>query len=223
MLDALRGTDRYGIAVGVEGAGDTRDRLAAPRRGVLLQGGASRFFALDGSGLAFNRVEGSAYWFFPALVRLGFLPERGTVFLRGSFVVTREDDPTTNPLPYFYLPVPVRRFVGRDGLSVGIGARGTVLEILGAVLVEGMGMVMVGGAYDNVFEDFSPRVTLDPDPVGEDERVPLRPSIALGANIVTIDRDRPVIGGMIGLGPEGLVFSSVRVVFDIRDYRPQVR
>jgi len=229
-LAAVRDHDRYGIAVGIEIAGDTRDRRDSPRHGGLFQGGLSRFMALDGSGLGFNRLEASGYFFFPALVQLPFLPERGTIFLRSSLVITREDE--GDALPYYYLPVldhellagfPQRRFVGRDGFSVGVGARGTVLAVLGAVLLEGVGMVMVGGAYDNIFDDFSPRITFDPDPVEEGERVPLRPSVAIGANIVTIDRERPIVGGMIGFGPEGFVLASLRVVFDIRDYRPQIR
>jgi hypothetical protein len=232
LLDALIGVDRYGAELGLQAISDTRDRLASPNRGFLVQGGVSRFMAMDGTNLNVNRFELSAYRFFPAPVLIPFLPERGAIFLRGSLVITRQADAARNPLPPYYLPVldaellagyPPRRFFGRDGFSIGAGTRGTILALFGAVLIEGFSIVMVGNAYDDIFGQFSPDIDFDQEPADPNERVPLRPSAAVGLNIVTIDRDRPVIGGLLGIGPEGIVVSSFRIVYDIRSYRPRVR
>jgi hypothetical protein len=232
LLESLVGEDRYGLEVGLQAISDTRDRLASPNRGFLVQGGVSRFIALDGSELLVNRAELSGYRFFPAPIALPFLPERGAVFIRGSLVVTRQSGGADEPLPPFYLPYldaellagyPPRRFVGRDGFSVGVGTRGTILALFGAVLIEGFSIFMVGSAYDDVFAQFTPRVAFDAEPADVNERVPLRPSVAVGLNFVTIDRDRPIIGGLLGVGPEGFVLSSFRIVYDIRSFRPRVR
>ena len=231
LLESLRGMPRYGVEVGLQAISDTRDRLASPNRGFLVQGGLSRFISLDGSQLVFSRAEFSAYRFFPAPIFLRFLPERGAIFLRGSFVVTRQSDPDT-ALPPYYLPIldaellagyPPRRFVGRDGFSIGVGTRGTILALFGAVLIEGFSIFMVGNAYDDVFAQLTPRISFDAEPSEPNDRVPLRPSAAVGLNIVTIDRDRPIIGGLLGIGPEGIIVSSFRIVYDIRSYRPRVR
>jgi len=232
LLDSLVGEPRYGLEVGLQAISDTRDRLASPNRGFLVQGGISRFLAFDGSNLIVNRFELSGYRFFPAPIALTFLPERGAIFLRGSLVITRQSGGDREILPPYYLPFldaellagyPPRRFVGRDGFSVGVGTRGTILALFGAVLIEGFSIVMLGNAYDDFFGQFSPAVAFDAEPVDPNERVPLRPSAAVGVNIVTIDRDRPIIGGLLGIGPEGVVLSSFRIVYDIRSYRPRVR
>jgi hypothetical protein len=229
-IDSLQGTDRYGVAVGLEALSDTRDSEASPTRGYFVQGGATRFFATDGSGLGFQRFEVNAYGFTPALLHLRFLPERGALFVRASGVVTRPD--AGDDLPFFYQPTldheqiagyPQSRFVGRDAVSLGLGARGTIFQAIGAILVEGMGMAMVGGAYNDVFEEFTPRVTLDPEPDLTGERIPLRPSVAFGVNFIYIDRDRPLLGALVGFGPEGFVLASFRLIYDLRTYRPQAR
>lgn len=231
QLDALIGRpDRYGIQFGLEAASDTRDRFQSPRRGWLVQGGAHRFYALDGSGLRFNRFEASTYGFVPAPLHLGFLPERGTVLARATAVVTRQGG--EEPLPYFYLPIldqelltgyPPYRFVGRDAFSVGLGVRGTIAQFFGAVLVEGMTLAMLGAAYEDLFTEFSPRVTFDPEPVEEGDSVPLRPSLAIGVSLVNIDWDRPAFGVLVGVGPEGLALAAFQIVYDLRTFRPQVK
>ena len=114
-------------------------------------------------------------------------------------------------------------FVGRDALSVGIGARGVIGEAIGAFLVEGTAMAMVGAAYDDVFREFTPRVRFSTarTPVGE--AVPLSPSVAVGLNLHYIERERPLVGALVGVGPGGVSFASLRLVYGLGDYKPRLR
>lgn len=227
-IEALAGTDRYGVELALAAVRDTRDRPARPSRGAYVQGEVGRFQSLDGSGLGVWRAEALGYGFRPALLQLPFLPERGALFVRANGVVTRQDG--GGPLPWVYLSelnrdllvgYPRSGFVGRDALSVGVGARGVIGEAIGAFLVEGTAMAMVGAAYDDVFREFTPRVRFSNarSPVGE--AVPLSPSVAVGLHY--IERERPLVGALVGVGPGGVSFASLRLVYGLGDYKPRLR
>lgn len=229
-LDALVDDTRSGFSVGLSAITDTRDNAARPRRGSYLQGAASRFFSTDGSGLHFNRFETTGYLFRPAPFRLPFQPERGAVYARAVGVVVREDG--TDGLPFLYLPVlrhdllvgwPEKTFLGQDALSVGVGARGVVVNRIGAFRVEGNVLTMIGAAYDDVFSEFTPRVSFSSDPVAEGADVPLRPSAGFGLNLHYRDSERPLIGVLLGVGPAGVDVTSFRLVIGLERYRPEVR
>ena len=202
-----------------------------PARGAYLQGEAARFQALDGSGLGVWRAEALGYAFRPALLRLPFIPDRGALFVRANGVVTRPDG--GGPLPWVHLPeldrdllvgYPRSDFVGRDALSVGVGARGVIGQAIGAFLFEGVAMGLVGAAYDNVFREFTPRVQFTSDErTAEGEAVPLSPSLAVGLNLHFIDRERPLVGALVGVGPGGVSLASLRLVYGLGDYRPRLR
>lgn len=228
-LDRLTGVTRTGIATGVGALSDSRDNAGRPTRGAFVQGTAYRFFSTDGSGLQFNRGEALAYLFRPAPFRLPFQPERGAVFVRVAAALTRQD---SGELPFFYQPVlerdllvgwPTRAFVGRDALSVGVGARGVVIPNLVAFRVEGTVIGMLGAGYDDVFRQFTPRVSTSSDPVAVGANVPLQPSLGIGVNLHYKDRERPLIGGLIGIGPGGVTFTSFRLVIGLDRYLPTVR
>ena len=229
-LDALTGEDRLGGEAALIAVVDTRDIPSMPSEGVYLQSEGARFQSLDGSGLGFTRVQALAYAFRPALLRLPFIPDRGALFVRFNGVVTRPDG--DDPLPWVYLPdlsndllvgYPRSEFVGRDALSLGVGARGVIGQAIGAFLFEGVGMVMVGAAYDDVFSQFTPRIRYTQDRIGEGGEVPLRPSLAVGLNLRFIDRERPLVGALVGAGPGGVSFASVRLVYGLGHYRPRLR
>ena len=229
-LAALAGEDRYGVELALSAIRDTRDIRSMPARGAYLQGEAARFQALDGSGLGVWRAEALGYAFRPALLRLPFIPERGALFVRANGVVTRPDG--DEPLPWVYLPeldrdllvgYPRSEFVGRDALSVGVGARGVIGQAIGALLVEGVAMGMLGAAYDDVFREFTPRVRLTSGRPAEGEPVPLSPSLAVGLNLHFIDRERPLVGALVGVGPGGVSLASLRLVYGLGDYRPRLR
>lgn len=231
-LRALQGEDRYGLEVALTAIRDTRNIRPMPSRGEYLQAQIGRFESLDGSGLGYWQAEGLAYFFRPALFRIPFLPERGALFLRATGVVTREDGDEGGGLPWVYLPdldrdllvgYPRSEFVGRDAISLGVGARGVIGELIGAFLFEGVAMAMVGGAYDDVFEEFTPRIQFERDPIPEDEAVPLLPSLAVGMNIHFIDRERAIVGALLGVGPTGTSLAGLRLVYGLGDYRPRLR
>ncbi len=229
-LDTLRQDRRLGAEIALSAIRDTRDIRALPSRGSYLQGEIARFQTIDGSKLGFTRLQATAYAFRPAPFQLPFIPDRGAIFLRANGVITRDDG--EDPLPWVYLPeagqdllvgYPQSEFVGRDAVSLGVGARGVIAEAIGAFLVEGVAMGLVGAAYDDVFRQFTPRLRFDGDRIPEGEKVPLTPSLAVGLNLHFIDRERPLVGVLLGLGPEGLSLASLRLVYGLRDYRPQFK
>ena len=229
-LDALRNDPRHGVSGGLSVLLDTRDDEIMPRSGVVLQSSVEQFVATDTTALRFTRGQGTVTVFHPALFRIPFLPEPGAFFVRANLVVTRQGG--VEPLPYMYLPnlnqellvgFPTSRFRGRDAASLAAGVRGVIAQAIGAFLVEGMSFVMVGAAYDNISDDFTPRVTFDPGAVDPAARVPLRPSAAVGLNIHFLDRERPILGLVLGAGPEGLTSASFRIVYPLRWYRPSIR
>ena len=230
-LDAIRGQDRYGGEFGLIGVYDGRDLPTMPSRGVYLQGEAARFEALDGSGLGFTRVQALGYAFRPALLRLPFIPDRGALFVRANGVVTREDGGDA-PLPWVYLPTldgdllvgyPRSDYVGRDAVSVSAGARGVIGEAIGAFLFEGIAMATLGAAYDDVFAQFTPRVQFTDARPAPGEAVPLKPSVSVGMNFRFIDRERALLGGLVGVGPGGVSLATLRLVYGLGDYRPRLR
>ena len=229
-LAALEGADRYGAEAALSVVRDTRDIRSMPARGAYVEGEAARFQALDGSGLGFWRVRTLVYAFRPALLRIPFIPERGALFVRANGVVTRQDGDA--PLPWVYLPdldgdllvgYPRDEFAGRDALSVGVGARGVIGQAIGAFLVEGVAVGMVGAAYDDVFEEFTPQVRLTTERVPPGEAVPLRPSLAVGLNLHYLDRERPIVGALVGVGPGGVTLASLRLIYGLTGYRPRLR
>ena len=229
-LDTLRVERRLGAEVALAVIRDTRNIRALPSRGSYAQAEISRFQTIDGSKLGFTRVQATVYGFRPALIRIPFLPERGAVFVRANGVVTRDDG--EDPLPWVYLPeaeqdllvgYPRSDFVGRDAFSVGVGARGVIAQAIGAFLVEGVAMALVGAAYDDVVREFTPTIRFDTGAVPDGERVPLSPSVAVGLNLHFLDRERPLVGVLVGAGPEGVSLASLRLIYGLRDFRPRFR
>ena len=96
-------------------------------------------------------------------------------------------------------------------------------EFIGAFLFEGVAMAMVGAAYDDVFEEFTPSVQLSRGTTEAGEKVPLLPSLAVGMNIHFIDRERAIVGALVGVGPTGTSLAGLRLVYGLGDYRPRLR
>ena len=229
-LEALQGTDRQGVEVALSAIRDTRDIPGMPRHGSYAEAEVARFEATDASGLGFWRAQASGIMFRPALIRLPFLPERGALFVRAAGVVTRQDG--TEPLPWVYLPeldrdllmgYPKGDFVGRDALSLGVGVRGVIAEAIGALLVEGVAIGLIGAAYDDVTTEFTPRLQFTTDRPAEGEAVPLRPSVGVGLSLHYLERERAIVDGLIGIGPGGITLTSLRLVWGLGDFRPRFR
>lgn len=227
-LDAVQSENvldrtRYGISLGLEAASDLRDWRAYPRKGTFVSAEVRRFYALDGTGLRFNRFSGTS---------LGYLPIAGRTALvgRSTAVLTRADGDAD--IPFYYLPVldarvltayPTDRFMGQDILALGGGIRFPIADFIGVYGVDALVMGYLGNVYDNVFDDFSPSVTFSPGAIERDGGVPLRPALGLGLGIVNLDKERVVLGGLLGVSPEGITVASLRIAYDLRDAQPLFR
>ena len=232
-FDAVRvaeGEARYGLSVGLEVATDLRDWPSYPRRGFFGTAEHRRFVALDASDLTLARYAASG---------LGYLPLRGRTALvwRGVIAVTRsgdaDGDGEDDPIPFYYLPTlddrvatafKQDRLTGRDILAGGLGVRAPIVDLLGIYGIDVLVMGYLGNAYDNVFEQFTPRVSFEEgSEVDEEGRAFLRPALGLGLGIVNLDKERVVVGGLVGVGPGGISLATLRIAYDLRDARPLFR
>ena len=222
---------RYGASVGLEIATDLRDWPAYARRGFFGTAEARRFYAFDASELTLARYSASA---------LGYLPIRGrtTLIVRGVVAVTRsgdaDGDGQDDDIPFYYLPTlddrvatafRQDRLTGRDLLAGGVGVRAPVVDLLGIYGIDMLVMGYLGNAYDNVFEQFTPRVSFEEGSYRDPDtgRASLRPALGLGLGIVNLDKERVVVGGLIGVGPGGVSLATLRIAYDLRDARPLFR
>lgn len=219
-----------GVSVGVEVATDLRDWAPYPKTGVFAAVEARRFAGIGGQELTFNRYS---------MQSVGYLPLDGRTALIASFigVVTRQGDGDgdglADPIPYFYLPtlddrvaVAYRqdRLTARDVLAVGLGLRVPVADFIGVYGVDALIVGYLGNAYDDVFEQFSPRVTFRQDPLaGTSGRAALRPALGLGLGVVNLDKERVVLGALIGVGAGGITVATLRAAYNLRDSRPLFR
>ena len=230
-VDVAEDRHRYGASVGLEVATDLRDWPSYPRRGMLATVEHRRFFAFDDSELALSRYSGSV---------IGYVPIRGrtTILLRAVGLFTRsgdadgDGDPDT--IPFYYLPVlddrvatafRHERLTGRDVVAAGAGIRAPVFDFLGVYGIDVLVMGYLGNAYENVFEQFSPRISFREGRSVTDElgRAALRPSLGVGLGLVNLDKERVVLGGLVGVGPGGVTLATLRVAYDLRDARPLFR
>ncbi|WP_412068295.1 hypothetical protein [Rubrivirga sp. IMCC43871] len=228
-VDVAAGQDRYGASFGIELATDLRDWPSYPRRGTFATFEHRRFFALDDSELTLARYAASA---------IGYLPIRGrtTVIVRGVGIFTRsgdaDGDGVDDPIPFYYLPTldsrvatafRQDRLAGRDVLAVGAGIRAPIIDVLGIYGLDMLVMGYLGNAYDNVFEQFTTRISFQEGSFLDETGAALRPSLALGMGIVNLDKERVVVGGLVGLGPGGVTVATLRIAYDLRDARPLFR
>ncbi len=222
--------DRYGVSLGLELGSDRRDWRAYPRRGTFATLEGRRYYALDGSDLRFTRV---------AVSTLGYFPIRGrtAIVARADLAVTRSDDAdgdgAGDTIPFYYLPTlddrlaapfSADRLIGRDVAVAGLGVRVPVFDFLGVYGIDALVMGFLGNVYDNVFEQFRPTIDFESNVTpGSDAGAALRPALGLGVGLVNLDKERVVIGGLLGIGSGGIRLATLRVAYDLRDARPLFR
>ena len=224
------GDTRSGISAGIELTVDLRDWPSYPKRGVVVAGEARRFFGLDTEGLTFNRY---------ALQTTGYLPLYGRTALIGSLtgVVTRQgdsnDDGVRDDIPYYYLPTldervavayQQERLTGRDVFAMGLGIRVPLVDFIGVYGIDAVAIGYLGNVYDDVFRQFSPSVGFGQDLTADpDGRASLRPALGLGLGLVNLDKERVVLGTLVGIGAGGVTVASLRIAYNLRDSRPLFR
>ncbi|HEX8299426.1 MAG TPA: hypothetical protein VF594_09735 [Rubricoccaceae bacterium] len=224
------GETRTGLSAGLELTADVRDWAAYPRKGAVATVEARRFTGLDAEALTFTRV---------AATTTGYLPLYDRIVLIGTFtgIVTRQGDAdgdgAADPIPYYYLPtlderVAVAfqqdRLTGRDILAAGLGIRLPVYDFLGVYGIDAIAIGYLGNVYDDVFQQFSPSVGFGQDQTADpDGRASLRPALGLGLGIVNLDKERVVLGALVGVGAGGVTLASLRIAYNLRDSRPLFR
>ena len=223
-LFASVGTPTQGLSYGLEVAYDTRDHVSYPSLGALLFLTGRRY---DGFGDGAFRSYGgtaSAYGFVPLPAR------RHVLFGRAIVALTRPIG--GDELPFYALSVldddlfngyDSGRFHGNDLVALTLGYRFPVFTLFDWFAFDGHLTASAANAYDDVFEQFTPGITFGTDLSNEGDRVRLRPAASLGVQFVNIEDARAIIGGQVGLSPEGFKFSTIRFVFEIRDRYPIVR
>jgi hypothetical protein len=223
LFDAV-GEPTTGLTYGLELAYDNRDRLLYSSRGTLLLLTARRYDGLGDGAFRYYSGTGSLYGFVPLSAR------RHVLFARAVVALTRQIG--DEPLPFYALPVLDNdllgayssfRFTGHDLLVLTAGYRFPVFTFLNWFAFDANVSVSAANAYDDLFDQFRPSVSFDTDPAVGGRRTGLRPAIAAGVNFVNLEKDRVVIGGQVGFGPEGFRFGTIQLVYGIRDARPLVR
>ena len=229
-VTSIRNQTLVGVSAGVEAVVDLRDWPSYPHRGAVVSAEVRRFEGLGGNTLGFTRVSTQMAGYVP-------IYGRTAVLLSFTGIVTRQGDADgdgqADPIPYVYLPtlderVAVAyqqdRLTGRDILAAGLGVRVPLYDLLGVYGIDAVAIGYLGNVYDDVFRQFSPAVgfrqniTADPD-----GRATLRPALGLGIGIVNLDKERVVLGALIGIGPVGVSVASLRIAYNLRDSRPLFR
>ncbi len=213
-----------GITYGLEIAVDQRDRLFYSSKGTLLILTGRRYDGLGDRGFHYWSGTASLYGFVP-------LPmHRHVLFSRTVFALTRQTG--EDPLPFYALPLlddqllgayTRYRFNGNDLLAFTVGWRFPIFTYLNWFAFDANVQVSAANAYDNIFDQFEPGVSFSSDLNEQGERTPLRPAFSLGLRLVNLESDRVIIGGQVGVDPEGYKFGTLRLVYGIRDVRPLVR
>ena len=224
LFDATDGATT-GVTYGLELAFDSRDRRFYATRGALLLLTARRYDGFGEPAAAHYTTTASLFGFVPMPAR------RHVLFGRAVLAMTH---PTGDePLPFTLLPVlddevlgtyTSFRFTGNDLVALTLGYRLPLFTLLDWFALDANVQLSAANAYSDVFEQFEPSLTFDTDRIAsEGARTSLRPSISVGLDVVNLEKDRIVIGGQVGIDPEGYRFGTMRFIYGIRDARPAVR
>lgn len=210
-----------GVSYGLELAYSRLDRPRYPSRGWAVEVAGRRY-----EGLGDHAFQ---YWSNTTML-YGFLPTTGrqVLFARAVFVQTHADD----PIPFYALPhldnrllgsYTRFRFTGNDLFALSVGYRLPLYTFYDWYAIDASVQVSAANAYDDFFAQVEPGLTFDTDLRGEGERTPLRPALSVGLDLVNLDEGRIVIGGQVGVDPEGFRVGTLRFIYSIRDTRPLIR
>ena len=107
-------------------------------------------------------------------------------------------------------------------VAVGAGVRAPVVDVFGVYALDGVALVHLGNAYDDVFEQLSPRVSLEPTASRtaaprSARRWPWARTWSTSAASAS------VVGGLVGFGPGGVQLAALRIGYDLRGPWPLFR
>ena len=218
----LADRQRSGFFYGLEALYDRRDRRFTTRRGVLVTATARRF-SERGTDLQFDRFGANVYGFVP-------ITETSTLALR-TFAA-RTINQGDRPIPFYLLPAldgsvalgfPLGRFYGNDLFLASAEYRFLLFNALNVIGLEGVVAVSAASVYSNLWDQFTPRVTLERSLPESQERYPLRPALGVGARLVSLYEDKVFFSGLFGFSTEGFGVVTFAFVQDLRVLRPLIR
>lgn len=216
---ALRPADarQVGIRAGVDVIVDTRERAYGARRGVLLQGTASTYEALD-QDLRFHRLDLRAF---------GFLPLGGRHRLALGLRTALTDRRSNRRLPFYLLPKldghtapgwARDRFYGSDLASVRLVYRFPIAQFRDLVTLEGHVGAHAATVYDDLGDDWSLDLSFE-ERIGAGD-APFRPSASAGLRIGPLFRDETYVDVAVGVSPEDVTGVRFTFVQSLRGLRP---
>lgn len=204
-----------GLAYGLLGGIDLRDRPVRPRRGMLVQAIAQRFDFQTPSGLTYDQLGIYAY---------GFIPVRsGTVALRAVTQLTDQRSSVT--IPFYLLPslhgrilpgYSWDRLFGPDMLALTIEYQVPLFNIFDWAALDWLFSVGAGNVYDDLFDQFEAVITFKEHLEPGRDTYPLRPSISTGFDFFTFDPTGWDARILLGWGTEGIRLVKFAFVHDLR-------
>ncbi len=206
------GTQQTGLRLGADIRFDTRNHAQLATSGVLLQSTWARYRSLDDTNLRFDQVDVDAY---------GYVPLGGDHRLVTRLSITDTHSRTETSIPVYMLPtlggtvVPGwarGRFAAADRLLAGTLYRFPLTSFMTLVTLEGHVGGHLAGAYANLRDQFTTRVSFDENVSVDDQTTPLRPAASAGLRLVTKVHNRSSIDLAVGVSPEGI--TAVRFSFE---------
>lgn len=135
-------------------------------------------------------------------------------------------------VPYYFLPrLDTRlapgwsrfRFYGNDRLVVGATYVHPIFEILKSHAYEALINVGLSQVYDDIAEDFSPRVAVAPDRASFRGAVPLEPTLGVGSRLVSRQTGEELASVIVGFSAEGFQIGSLKITQRLSDWFPGLR
>ena len=193
-----------GLRVGVDVQYDTRPQHPRPTRGVLLEGGWSRYLSVTSSFIRYDQLDLGGY---------GYVPLGGAHHLVGRLSLVHTVARGRAPVPYFLRPtldgtlVPGwarHRFVDSDRLISSVLYRFPLAQPFNLLHLGGHLGVHAASVYDDVFSEAALDLTFEKSLDPDRSSVPLRPAVSLGLHLGLSFRHTPSLDLTLGLSPEGV-------------------
>lgn len=217
------GTVFSGVWYGLSAGFDTRTELNRPERGLLVQATAERYAPTGGPEVRLDRIGGAAYVFVPTGRFIPIGP--GGQVLAFRLLVEHARARGQQPVPFFFLPslgaaeiagFGRDRFFGNDLLALGLEYHILLFDAFGIAGIEGLFSLHAGNVYDDLTEQFTPRLTFEKHLEAGAGTVPLRPALGVGMRVVSLFDDRVYMQATVGLTPEGFGYAGFSFVSDLR-------
>ena len=212
--------EHTGLRVGVDVQYDTRPQRPPRNRGLLVEGGWSRYFSVSSSFVRYDRFDAGVF---------GFLPLGGIHHLVGRLSLAHTEAQGRASVPYFLRPtlggslVPgwsQHRFVDADRLISSVLYRFPIAEPFAILQLDGHLGLHAASVYDDVFSQAALDLTFEESLDPARSSVPLRPAASLGVRLGLSFRHASSLEFTLGLSPEGITAIHFTLNHDLQALRP---